>query len=154
KGASCSGEEREGWSALATVGQPVRIDDGPYASLWDLRLCTQAVMRAIPSPPWGVARVGLDCRLRAPGVRRTQMRTSLLSVLWIGLLLASSPAVAQHHAQTNLVSDQAGEARFTDAHLLNAWGLVSSPTSPWWVANNGTLTSTLYDGNGVARPLV
>ena len=82
------------------------------------------------------------------------MRTSLLSVLWIGLLLASSPAVAQHHAQTNLVSDQAGEARFTDAHLVNAWGLVSSPTSPWWVANNGTLTSTLYDGNGVARPLV
>jgi len=82
------------------------------------------------------------------------MRTSLLSVLWIGLLAASSPAAAQHYAQTNLVSDQAGEARFPDAHLVNAWGLVSSATSPWWVANNGTLTSTLYDGNGVARLLV
>src|SRR5437870_2044502 len=39
-------EQPDGW-------QPVRIDDGPYASLRDLRLCTHAVMRAIPSPPWG-----------------------------------------------------------------------------------------------------
>src|SRR5438105_469775 len=77
----------------------------------------------------GAAPVGPDCRLRAPGVRRTQMRTSLLSVLWIGLLATSSPAAAQHYAQTNLVSDEAGEARFTDSHLVNAWGLVSSATS-------------------------
>ena len=82
------------------------------------------------------------------------MRTRLFSVLWIGLLAVSSPAAAQHYAQTNLVSDEAGKARFPDAHLVNAWGLVSSATSPWWVANNGTLTSTLYDGNGVARALV
>ena len=82
------------------------------------------------------------------------MQTRLLSLLSLGLVAASSPAAAQHYLQTNLVSDEAGKARFTDSHLVNAWGLVSSPTSPWWVANNGTLTSTLYDGNGVARPLV
>jgi uncharacterized protein (TIGR03118 family) len=82
------------------------------------------------------------------------MRTRLFSLLSIGLLAASLPAVAQHYAQTNLVSDEAGKATFTDGHLVNAWGLVSSPTSPWWVSNNGTLTSTLYDGNGVARALV
>jgi len=81
------------------------------------------------------------------------MRTRLLSLLSLGLAV-STPAAAQHYLQTNLVSDQPGEARFTDPHLVNAWGLVSSATSPWWVANNGTLTSTLYDGNGVARPLV
>jgi uncharacterized protein (TIGR03118 family) len=82
------------------------------------------------------------------------MRTRLLSVLSLGLLAATSPAGAQHYLQTNLVSDEAGKARFTDAHLVNAWGLVSNATSPWWVSNNGTLTSTLYDGNGVARALV
>jgi len=78
------------------------------------------------------------------------MRTRLL---WL-VLAVSSPVFAQHYLQTNLVSDEPGNARFTDAHLVNAWGLVSSATSPWWVANNGTLTSTLYDGNGVARTLV
>src|SRR4051794_25118556 len=78
------------------------------------------------------------------------MRTRLF---WL-VLAVSSPVFAQHYLQTNLVSDEPGNARFTDAHLVNAWGLVSSATSPWWVANNGTLTSTLYDGNGVARALV
>ena len=82
------------------------------------------------------------------------MRTRLLSLLSLGLLAVSSPAAAQHYLQTNLVSDEAGKARFQNPHLVNAWGLVSSATSPWWVANNGTLTSTLYDGNGVARSLV
>ena len=82
------------------------------------------------------------------------MRTRLLSLLPLGLLAVSSPAAAQHYAQTNLVADEAGKASFTDAHLVNPWGLVSSATSPWWVANNGTLSSTLYDGNGVARALV
>ena len=82
------------------------------------------------------------------------MRTRLLSLIPLGLLAVSSPAAAQHYLQTNLVSDEQGKARFTDAHLVNSWGLVSSATSPWWVANNGTLTSTLYDGNGVARTLV
>jgi uncharacterized protein (TIGR03118 family) len=82
------------------------------------------------------------------------MRTRLFSLLSIGLLASSLPAAAQHYAQTNLVSDEVGKARFLDANLVNAWGLVSSATSPWWVSNNGTLTSTLYDGNGVARTLV
>jgi uncharacterized protein (TIGR03118 family) len=35
-----------------------------------------------------------------------------------------------------------------DKHLVNAWGLAAGPTSPWWVANNGTNTSTLYRGDG------
>ena len=31
-----------------------------------------------------------------------------------------------------------------DSHLINGWGLVSSPTSPFWVSDNGTGFSTLY----------
>jgi uncharacterized protein (TIGR03118 family) len=45
-------------------------------------------------------------------------------------------------------------AAMTDANLVNAWGLTRSSTSPWWVANNGTGTSALYDAGGIARSLV
>src|SRR5271157_3871595 len=41
-----------------------------------------------------------------------------------------------------------------DTDLVNPWGLVSSPTSPWWVSDNGTGLSTLYDGAGNKKGLV
>ncbi len=34
---------------------------------------------------------------------------------------------------------------------MNAWGLTASPTSPWWVADNGADVSTLYNGNTGAK---
>ena len=53
-----------------------------------------------------------------------------------------------------LVSDQPGVAPNTDPNLVNAWGLTSSPTSPWWVSDNGTDKSTLYRGSdGMPFPL-
>ena len=56
---------------------------------------------------------------------------------------------------TRLVSDTAGTgALVTDANLVNPWGIAFGPTSPSWVANNKTETSTLYEGNGNARPLI
>ena len=42
----------------------------------------------------------------------------------------------------------------TDAHLVNAWGVAFNPQGFVWVADNGTSTWTLYDGNGVAQSLV
>ena len=54
--------------------------------------------------------------------------------------------------QTNLVSNQNGKAPVTDAKLVNAWGLASTASGPWWVANNHSGTSTLYDGNGMPFP--
>ncbi len=62
-------------------------------------------------------------------------------------------AQAQYH-QHNLVSDLTGLADHVDTNLKNPWGMAFSSTSPIWVANNGTGTSTLYDGNGVAAPLI
>ena len=54
-----------------------------------------------------------------------------------------------------LVSDTAATmALHHDAHLVNAWGLAFNPTGFSWIANAGTGTSTLYDGNGVAQSLV
>ena len=49
---------------------------------------------------------------------------------------------------TLLVSNEEEEAPVTDPLLENAWGIAASATSPWRVANNGTGTSTLYNGDG------
>jgi uncharacterized protein (TIGR03118 family) len=67
-----------------------------------------------------------------------------------------SPALhAQfEYRQKNLVSDIPGLAAHTDPHLVNPWGISSGPTSPFWVSNNGTGTSTLYDSAGHPLPLV
>jgi uncharacterized protein (TIGR03118 family) len=77
-----------------------------------------------------------------------------------GLVLALLPslALAQHYTQTNLVSDLASfngaPVAVQDPNLKNAWGLARSASSPWWVNNAGTGTSTLYSGTGtiVAPP--
>jgi uncharacterized protein (TIGR03118 family) len=53
-----------------------------------------------------------------------------------------------------LVSDGSVKAATTDAKLVNPWGVVFAPGAPVWVANNGTQSSTLYDGTGIDIPLV
>jgi uncharacterized protein (TIGR03118 family) len=52
-----------------------------------------------------------------------------------------------------LVADGAGRAPGQDASLVNGWGLVAGPTTPWWTSNNGTNTSTLYSASGGKLPL-
>jgi uncharacterized protein (TIGR03118 family) len=60
---------------------------------------------------------------------------------------------ASAYSLTVLVADQSGGvAAHTDANLVNPWGVVIQGTAPIWVANNGTQTSTLYDGAGNPRP--
>ncbi len=55
---------------------------------------------------------------------------------------------------TRLVGDTAAAGALTiDANLVNPWGIAFGTTSPVWVANNATGTSTLYDGNGKPQPL-
>src|SRR5512139_3367665 len=58
------------------------------------------------------------------------------------------------YVQRNLVSNGGVAAEHVDANLVNAWGISHRGTSPWWVADNGTGLSTLYDGEGVAQSLV
>jgi uncharacterized protein (TIGR03118 family) len=50
--------------------------------------------------------------------------------------------------RTDLVSDQAGVAEHVDPALVNPWGLAFGPETFFWVANEATATSTLYDGDG------
>jgi uncharacterized protein (TIGR03118 family) len=60
------------------------------------------------------------------------------------------------YVETPVVSDQPGVAPITDPNLVNPWGISFGPTTPLWVANNGTSTSTLYSTNPAAakQPLV
>ena len=60
---------------------------------------------------------------------------------------------AQHYKQTNLVSDIMGMAPTHDPNLVNPWGLSRSSGSPWWVSDNGSGTSTLYNGTGGIIPI-
>src|SRR5258706_656258 len=61
-------------------------------------------------------------------------------------------AAAQQYRQTNLVSDIPQLAVVTDPNLVNPWGIARSATSPWWVADNVTGISTLYNGSGQRLP--
>ena len=73
------------------------------------------------------------------------------------MAMPAAPAVAaadNAYAVHPLVSNVAGAAPTTDPNLVNAWGLTASPTSPWWVADNGTSLSTLYRADGSIVPLV
>ncbi len=74
------------------------------------------------------------------------MKLRILTLLFCSALLINT-ASAQYQ-RTDLVSNQPGVAPTTDLHLVNAWGLVALPTSPWWVSDNGTGFSTLYNGAG------
>jgi uncharacterized protein (TIGR03118 family) len=76
-----------------------------------------------------------------------------LKILTVPVLIALIiTAASAQYVRTDLVSNQPGVARFTDSHLVNAWGLVALPTSPWWVSDNGTGFSTLYKGDGTQVP--
>jgi uncharacterized protein (TIGR03118 family) len=68
-------------------------------------------------------------------------------------LVASAGAGESSFTVTKLVADQTGAAAKTDASLVNAWGLTSTPTSPWWVSDNGQDVSTLYRADGSKVPL-
>ena len=56
--------------------------------------------------------------------------------------------------QINLVSDGTVPGTRTDENLKNPWGLAAGPTTPWWVANNGSDSATLYGADGTPVPLV
>jgi uncharacterized protein (TIGR03118 family) len=83
--------------------------------------------------------------------------TSLLRMkffIFAAVLCISSAAFGQRYSQTNLVSDISGLAAHTDSRLVNPWGISFGPTSPFWIADNGTGLSTLYEPDGSAAPFL
>jgi uncharacterized protein (TIGR03118 family) len=81
----------------------------------------------------------------------TRPRRAGGAALLVGLgILAAAPAAGARapnaYTRVDLVSDQPGHARITDPNLVNAWGLAAGPSTPIWVADNGTDVATLYSG--------
>jgi uncharacterized protein (TIGR03118 family) len=70
----------------------------------------------------------------------------------VGALAAQSPA-PNNFLQHNLVSDLPGLADHQDPNLINPWGNAFG-AGPFWLGNNGSGLSTLYDGTGTASSLV
>jgi uncharacterized protein (TIGR03118 family) len=94
-------------------------------------------------------------------------KRAISMVAALGLLALMAAPVAAHdngdgphdrgeneYLVTTLVSNGGVPAVRTDLKLVNGWGLAALPTSPWWVADNGSDSSTLYDGTGAPRPRV
>lgn len=77
----------------------------------------------------------------------------LVALLSIGRTVLPAASV-DSYTQTNLVSDLPGVAAHLDPNLVNPWGIAAGPGGPFWVADNGTGLSTLYNGSGATIPLV
>jgi hypothetical protein len=70
----------------------------------------------------------------------------------IGLILVAAIPVAandRNHYTVNVLAT----GPTPDADLVNGWGISRLPTSPWWVADNGTDLSTLYRADGTKQGL-
>jgi uncharacterized protein (TIGR03118 family) len=85
-------------------------------------------------------------------------KRALALIASLGLLaVLAVPATARNinsinaYAVHNLQSDVPGLAAQTDPDLVNGWGITASSSSPWWVADNGTGKSTLYNGGTGAK---
>jgi uncharacterized protein (TIGR03118 family) len=81
-----------------------------------------------------------------PVVRRT-----LSSAAVVALLLPGSVQAQQYHRTDLTANSSAASATAPnpDTNLVNAWGLSRGTGSPWWVSDNGTGVSTLYNAAGV-----
>jgi uncharacterized protein (TIGR03118 family) len=71
-------------------------------------------------------------------------------------IASNSPSIptipVTKYSQHNLVSDVSGLADQTDANLINPWGIALNSTGAFWISNNRTGTSTLYNGIGQPFP--
>ena len=83
-------------------------------------------------------------------ITEDHLKLTLLLLSTVTILLFTSGLWAQKggYFQTNLVSNTTGIATTTDPQLLNPWGISILPQQDFWIANNNSGTSTLYDQNG------
>ena len=89
--------------------------------------------------------------VRRPGAGRRPAAARLrLEALEERTVLSTAPSILQ----TNLVSDLAGVAQVQDTNLVNPWGISESTGSPFWISDNNSGLSTLYNTAGTPQSLV
>ncbi|MDP1608786.1 MAG: TIGR03118 family protein [Chlamydiales bacterium] len=81
-----------------------------------------------------------------------QITISAVAAFFIGMWPQS--LIASSYNVNPLVSNQPFLAPNTDPNLVNAWGLFFAPNGNFWVADNGSSLSTLYQPNGTIVPFV
>jgi len=91
-------------------------------------------------------------------------RFTQVSLLIAGLLVAiglwscdsdNEEGNISYYKQVNLVADQASQgAAYLDTNLVNPWGIAYGPQTYFWIADNHSGKSTVYDGTGTAIALV
>src|ERR1700722_9289173 len=83
---------------------------------------------------------------------RTKLYLAATTALFLSL--ATTARAGDFYTQTNLVSNVQGLAITHDPNLVNPWGISNSATSPYWISDQGTGLSTIYNGAGAITPLV
>jgi uncharacterized protein (TIGR03118 family) len=84
-------------------------------------------------PRWGAAAAVLAAAVLVVGAGSASGRSSATDIYTVHALVSDSSATP---------------AAASDSSLVNSWGLSAGPTTPWWSANNGSNSSTLYSGTG------
>ena len=85
------------------------------------------------------------------------MRSAIKTLAVLALAAVTPCLTFAQYTRTDLVTNSGAGGTVPDSHLVNAWGLVSTGTSPFWVSDNATGLSTLYaisNTNGVSASIV
>ena len=76
------------------------------------------------------------------------IQSMILGGFWMILSVPGTGLAAGSYQQTDLITSA------TDPDLINPWGISYGPTGPFWVSDNGTGKTTLYNGAGTKLGLV
>ena len=78
---------------------------------------------------------------------------TLTSCFGLALILTGAALAQTSYTAMNLVSNLTGKTKHTDPLLANPWGLAYAPGAPFWISDEGSGWSTLYDGTGKPQSL-
>ena len=83
------------------------------------------------------------------------LKSTFLFPVLLGLFFSfgiiNAQAQTDSYQQRNLVSDMAGIAAHTDPKLINPWGISFFPGQPFWISDNNSGYSTVYDATGATQ---
>jgi uncharacterized protein (TIGR03118 family) len=117
---------------------------GPYPAL------PSSLQTAQPSATSASARTTSERKKR-------EMRVTIKTLAFFALATIFPCLTFAQYKRADLVTNSGANGTVPDPHLVNAWGLVSTGTSPFWVSDNSTGLSTLYSISNtsgvVATPL-
>jgi uncharacterized protein (TIGR03118 family) len=89
---------------------------------------------------------------------RFYKRFSMVAAVMLGLFAfcgtANAQVSANNYKQTNLVADTSSVTpapAHVDANLINPWGIAFFPGGPFWISDNNSGFSTLYDQTGMLQ---